>query len=92
MDLKFEWDEAKRLSNIAKHGIDFLDADLLFERPRLEAAAKVVKGEQRWLTTGIIYDLAVTAVFTRRDDTIRLISLRRADNAERRRYNEAFKC
>jgi uncharacterized DUF497 family protein len=29
--MEFEWDEAKRITNIEKHGIDFLDASLLFE-------------------------------------------------------------
>jgi uncharacterized DUF497 family protein len=28
--MRFEWDERKRLSNLAKHGLDFLDADLVF--------------------------------------------------------------
>jgi hypothetical protein len=44
---EFEWDEQKRLINIEKHTIDFLDVDRLFEGPHLLGLAKIVKGEQR---------------------------------------------
>lgn len=35
--MDFEWDEEKRLKNIEKHGIDFLDVDILFGNPHLVA-------------------------------------------------------
>ena len=35
--MDFEWDEEKRLTNIEKHGIDFIDADILFGNPHLSA-------------------------------------------------------
>jgi uncharacterized protein len=35
--MDFEWDEEKRLTNIEKHGIDFIDADILFGNPHLVA-------------------------------------------------------
>ena len=88
--LDFEWDEAKRLANIAKHGLDFADADLLFGNPYLEAPARTVPREKRWLAVGTIDDVYVTTIFTRRGDTIRIISMRRARDGERRQHQEVF--
>lgn len=65
--MDFEWDEEKRLKNIEKHGIDFLDADILFGNPHLVAPGKTVDGEQRWLAIGMIDEIYVTAVFTQCD-------------------------
>jgi uncharacterized DUF497 family protein len=90
MDVEFEWDEAKRLNNIEKHGIDFLRADLLFESAYLLAPAKTVHGEQRWLAIGVLDDVHVTVVFTKRSTAIRLISMRRARDEERREYQTVF--
>ena len=88
--MEFEFDEGKRLKNLDKHGIDFIDADLLFGDPWVEAPAKTVDGERRWLAIGMIDDDFVTAVFTRRGTVIRIISMRRARNGERKRYEEVF--
>jgi uncharacterized DUF497 family protein len=85
-----EWDEDKRLKNIEKHGIDFIDADILFGSPYLVAPGKTVDGERRWLATGMIDDIYVTAIFSRRDRVIRLISMRSARNGERKRHQEVF--
>jgi len=88
--MDFEWDEEKRLKNLEKHGIDFIDADILFGNPHLVAPGKTVDGERRWLATGMIDEIYVTAVFSRRDQVIRLISMRSARNGERRRHQEVF--
>jgi uncharacterized DUF497 family protein len=88
--MDFEWDEEKRLRNIEKHGIDFIDADILFGSPYLVAPGKTVDGERRWLATGMIDEIYVTAVFSRRDQVIRLISMRSARNGERKRHQEVF--
>jgi uncharacterized DUF497 family protein len=88
--MEFEFDENKRLANIEGHGIDFIDADILFGNPHLEAPAKTVDGEQRWLAVGMIDDVYVTAVFTRRGSVIRIISMRRARNDERKRHQQIF--
>jgi uncharacterized DUF497 family protein len=86
----FEWDETKRLSNINKHGIDFLDADLLFSGPVIEWSANRDYGEHRRLVTGMIDAMTVTAVFTRRGNAIRLISIRRARDGEKARYHAVY--
>jgi uncharacterized DUF497 family protein len=88
--MEFEFDEDKRLKNIEKHGIDFINADLLFGNPHLEGPAKTVDGERRWLATGMIDDVYVTAVFTRRGSVIRIISMRSVRNGERDEYQEIF--
>ncbi len=84
----FEWHEPKRLANIRVHHLDFADADLPFGGLHLIAPARTVDGGKRWLVTGTLDDVYVTAVFTRRGDIIRLISMRRARNGEREAHQE----
>ncbi len=84
--MEFEWDDAKRERNLAKHGIDFLDVRHLFDGRPLVTIRSPYPDEERYLTTGIIHDRMVTAVWTRRGATIRIISARRARDAETRRY------
>jgi len=88
--MDFEWDKDKRNTNIAKHRIDFEDADVVFEGPHLLSNARDVAGEQRWLATGMIDDVHVTVIYTLRGDVVRIISMRKARKNERRRYNEIF--
>ena len=82
----FEWDEAKRLSNLEKHGLEFLDVSALFGGFHVRGEAATIAGEERWWATGRIDDVLATVIFTRRGDAIRVISLRRARHEERRRY------
>ena len=88
--MNFEWNETKRLLNIDKHGLDFFDAEILFTGPHLVGSARTVSSEIRWLAIGIIDEVYVTAVFTSRDQTIRLISMRRARDGERRQHQNFF--
>ncbi|HEV7458559.1 MAG TPA: BrnT family toxin [Roseococcus sp.] len=88
--LAFEWDEAKRLSNLAKHGLDFLDADLVLDGPHLLTEARTVNGEVRYLAIGVITDRHVAMIFTERDGAIRVISLRKARQREREQHEAAF--
>jgi uncharacterized DUF497 family protein len=88
--MEFEWNETKRETNIEKHGLDFIDAVLMFSGPTYRAEAKPKDGERRLLATGKIEDITVTAIYTLRGDAIRLISLRRARHGERKRYRELF--
>ena len=59
--MEFQWDEEKRLKNIEKHGIDFIDADILFDNPYLVSPGKTVDGEARLLAIGMIDEVYVTA-------------------------------
>lgn len=84
--MECEWDEAKRHSNLAKHGIDFRWASRLFEGRPVVSARSRYSDEEWYVTTGVIADLVVTVVWTRRDTALRIISARRAHHAERRTY------
>jgi uncharacterized DUF497 family protein len=84
----FEWDEDKRLRNIAKHGLDFVRAQLVFDgRPFVTASSRHLE-EERWLTTAIVDDRYLTVIWTDRGNTIRIISARSARDAEKRTYRE----
>lgn len=78
----FEFDVAKSKSNRAKHGIDFVEAQLLWLDPDLlEIPAKIVD-ESRYLVIGIIDRQHWSAVITYRDQKIRIISVRRSRDEE----------
>jgi uncharacterized DUF497 family protein len=90
--LRFEFDPAKSSANKAKPGIDFVDAQALWNDPeRLEVPARFVK-EARFGIIGRIGETVWSAVVTYRhdettnDETIRIISVRRARDDETRRY------
>jgi uncharacterized DUF497 family protein len=85
----FEWDEAKRLSNIEKHGIDFSDAFQMFDRrPRLDIGSRR-RGEDRFLSVALLDGRHATVVWiSRGEDVIRIISFRRARRAEERQYRQ----
>jgi len=74
----FEFDEKKSQSNLKKHGIDFVQAQLLWLDPDLlEIPAKTVD-EPRNLMIGRIGDKHWSAVITYRSESIRIISVRRS--------------
>ena len=85
--MEFEWDSAKRASNLAKHGIDFADAVEAFEAPMLVAVdSRADYGETRFAGIGRAAGRVIVVVWTEREDVIRLISARRANAKERTRY------
>jgi uncharacterized DUF497 family protein len=84
--MEFEWDEAKRLSNLAKHDIDFVDAQQLFDGRLVLTVPSRRSIEPQFTTTGPIDVVLFTVVWTSRGDNIRLISARRASHAEDRAY------
>lgn len=88
--MRFEWDEKKRLSNLAKHGLDFIEAMDVFESPHVEVASSYAGEEKRLLAIGLFEGRFVTVVYTHRSTAIRIISFRRARHEERRRYQELY--
>ena len=87
----FEWDEDKRLSNLDKHGIDFLDAAALFEEGRHVYSYPSPKNEEeRWVTVGRVSGRLIAVVWTERRDAVRLISARSARDEEKRHYQALF--
>lgn len=78
----FEFDETKSHINLLKHGIDFLEAQALWDDPMmLEIPAKTTD-EARYLVIGLINGKHWSAVITYRGTNVRLISVRRARNEE----------
>ena len=87
--MKFEWDEIKNRSNFNKHGVDFNDATEIFNSIRVTAVDKRKDyGEVRKITIGRIGKSICVVVYTERDETRRIISARKANVRERRRYDE----
>jgi uncharacterized DUF497 family protein len=87
---EFQWDERKRLANLAKHKLDFFDAQPLFDGRDVLTNASAEHEEQRFTTTGTVDGRFYTVVWTLRGETIRLISFRRARNAEKRAYRNSY--
>ncbi|MBT4421614.1 MAG: BrnT family toxin [Candidatus Thioglobus sp.] len=76
--MEFEYNHDKSQSNKDKHGIDFIEAQALWDDPDLlEIPAKVV-GESRFLVIGKILNKHWSGVITYRGDNIRIISVRRS--------------
>lgn len=86
MVMIFEYDSNKSLSNKIKHGIDFDEAQALWEdSERLEVPIKGTD-ELRYLVIGKIHDKHWSAVVTHRSPNIRLISVRRSRKKEVKLY------
>ncbi len=76
--MKFEFDEKKSLLNKEKHGLDFFEAQALWDDPDLLEIPAKTADEPRFLIVGRIREKCWSAVITYRQDTIRIISVRRA--------------
>ncbi len=81
--MKFEFDEDKSKSNKLKHGMDFLEIQILWDDlDVLEIPAKSVQDEGRYLVIGKINEKHWSVVITYRDNSIRIISARRSRKRE----------
>ncbi len=88
--MELEWDEAKRESNLVKHGLDLAVSLELFSDYFMERLdTRWDYGEERWIALGMIRDTVVVLVYTERDDKLRPISLRRATAQEWSIYERA---
>lgn len=86
----FEWDEEKRHQNINKHGVDFIDVIDFFNSIRVDALDyRKPYGENRWISYGKLNNRVMVLIFTKRGDIIQLISFRKANSREVKKY-EAF--
>jgi uncharacterized DUF497 family protein len=88
--MRFECDDDKNSVNIRKHGIDFTDLPPVFAGPMLvELDDREYYGEERWTGIGWLHGILIVVVWTEpTEDTIRIISARRANGHERKRYEE----
>ena len=78
----FEYDPTKSAENKRKHGIDFEEAQELWEDSALVEIPARTTDEPRWLLVGKIDQKHWSAVITRRGENIRLISVRRSRDDE----------
>jgi hypothetical protein len=89
--MEFEWDENKRQSNLSKHGIDFVDAAKIFDRPVLERVDnRYDYGETRIVGLGEVNGVVLFVVYTWRGEVRRIISARRATKRERNKYYQTI--
>jgi uncharacterized DUF497 family protein len=89
--MNFEWNEIKNETNIKRHGIDFQDAYLIFGYPIIiKTDSRKDYGEQRLIGLGLLFEVEIVIVFTKRGGNIRVISIRRANKNERKIYQERF--
>ncbi len=87
--MEYEWDEAKRLANLRKHGIDFIDVPAVFDSDILTIEDdRYSYGEQRFVTFGLLQERVIAVVHTEHEDYTRIISARKATKYEQRIYFE----
>lgn len=93
MERYFEWDEAKAKKNYIKHGVRFEEAALVFNDPlAISVQDRIENGEYRWQTIGMVGGCIILIVAhtvfdnDNGEEIIRIISARRAEPKERRRY------
>jgi uncharacterized DUF497 family protein len=78
----FEFDPKKSESNLEKHGIDFVDAHVLWEDPDLIEIQAKSDDEPRSLIVGMLEGKHWSAIITYRSEKIRIISVRRSRESE----------
>lgn len=90
--MEFEWDEEKRIRNIAKHGIDFALAIHIFDR-RVTTSRSDRAGERRFVAVGAMDEIMIAVIYTDREyhdvTKRRIISARTARTYEKARYRAA---
>lgn len=90
--MRFEWDERKNASNLRKHRVSFETATLVFDDPLHRTTQdREVDGEERWQTVGraegvLLLLVAHTLEDVDEDETVRIISARKATPQERRKH------
>lgn len=87
--MEFEWDESKRISNLRKHGIDFSDVPAVFGGSIVTVEDdRFDYGEERFVTFGLLQGQVIAVVHTESEDSIRIISARKATKYEQKNYFE----
>ena len=80
--MEFEFDNNKSEENKKRHGIDFVEAQILWDDPdRIEVPARTID-EPRFIVIARIADKYYSGIITYRGETIRIISVRRSRREE----------
>lgn len=85
--MRHEWSESKNKTNYEKHGLDFRDAAIVFSGKTVSFIDdREDYGEERYITLGELKKRVVVIVHTPRHSTIRIISMRKANEREKKIY------
>ncbi|MBV8493806.1 MAG: BrnT family toxin [Alphaproteobacteria bacterium] len=85
----FEWDPIKESLNVEKHHIDFTTASQIWNNPIVEKIdSRREYRETRIIAIGEAEETLLVVVYTWREDTRRIISARKANSREKRRFEE----
>ncbi len=84
--MNFEFDDSKSDANKEKHGLDFVEAQELWNDPMLLEVPAKVAHEERFVIIGKIGDEHWSGIITYRGNNIRIISVRRSRRKEAARY------
>ena len=85
--MEFEWDEAKRQSNLHRHGIDFIGIEQVFAGETVTVLDdRFDYGEARFVTFGLLDGRVVAIAHTETEEVIRIISVRKATRYEESSY------
>lgn len=87
--MEFEWDEVKRAETHRKHGVDLLEAALIFENDVLEKEdTRRDYGEKRMIALGMADGEVYIVVYTKRDEVYRLITAWKGGQRDREEYEK----
>ena len=85
------WDESKRQENLRKHGLDFVGCEAVFDHPVVTwDDDREAYHEQRLSLIGWLNDRLVHLTYTERGENLHIISLRKAEKHDIRRYQKIF--
>ena len=87
--MPFEFDQAKSEANVRKHGISLEDASRIWDGAHLEIAARTID-EPRFMAIGPVGGELYACIYTMREESVRLISCRRARAKEGQLYHDYF--
>ena len=87
--MRCEWDEAKNRTNLVKHGLRFEDAELVFSGPCVTFEDdRFDYGEEQLITLGLLAGRLIVIAHTPRDESTRIISMRKGTRREQKTYQE----
>lgn len=88
--MHYEWDEAKRTANLAKHGLDFVDADLVLESDYVLLLDSPRRGQARQQALAYVFEalMVLSVVFASDQERCRIVSFRPAKRNERSSYHD----
>ena len=93
--MRLTWDEGKGRDNLAKHGVSFERARLVFDDPHHISDVDPYEGEERWRTLGLVNGVVILMVVHTEEEQdgeeeIRIISARKATRDEREAYENSL--